>query len=290
MDAWNKSLTWGLGGDQIRILDRKVDALLLAAELFDAIAAANGRPSQADDLDKAWRDLLASQSHDVGLCEYSRWQGDRMAPFDRIEDKHNFTWGAIGYNHLDAAQTRGQAVLDAALGGLTGRIDTRAAAGGGLAAVVFNPHAWPRTGIAATGRLYPVPPHSRDVVVKDRAGRVVPSQVAKSDKDPAGDLVMAEVAFQARAVPSAGYDTYALQFSPAAVAPAKTDLRIDETKLVLENEFLRVRLDPATGGVASLQVKPSGREMLDPAGGPFPRFTGRPNPLLPTRPNAPAVL
>ncbi|MGZ4887014.1 MAG: glycoside hydrolase family 38 N-terminal domain-containing protein, partial [Candidatus Aminicenantales bacterium] len=98
MDAWNKSLTWGLGGDQVRILDRKVDALLLAAELFDGIAAALGRPSQAAELEKAWRDLLASQSHDVGLCEYSRWQGDRMAPLDRIEDRHNFTWGAIGYN------------------------------------------------------------------------------------------------------------------------------------------------------------------------------------------------
>jgi hypothetical protein len=108
MDAWTKSLTWGLGGDQVRILDRKVDALLLAAELFDAAAAGKGRPSQAAELDKAWRDLLASQSHDVGLCEYSRWQGDRMAPFDRVEDKHNFTWGAIGYNHLDTAQKQGQ--------------------------------------------------------------------------------------------------------------------------------------------------------------------------------------
>jgi hypothetical protein len=84
MDAWNKSLTWGLGGDQVRILDRKVDGLLLAAELFDAIAAALGRPSQVEMLEQAWRDLLASQSHDVGLCEYSRWQGDRMGR-DRLQ-------------------------------------------------------------------------------------------------------------------------------------------------------------------------------------------------------------
>ena len=75
-------------------------------------------------LEKAWKDLLASQSHDVGLCEYSRWQGDRMAPFDRIEDYHNFTWGAIGYNHLDAAQRQGQAVLDTALRSLGGRVNT----------------------------------------------------------------------------------------------------------------------------------------------------------------------
>jgi alpha-mannosidase len=288
MDAWNKSLTWGLGGDQIRILDRKVDGLLLAAELFDAVAAGKGRPSQAAELDKAWRDLLASQSHDVGLCEYSRWQGDRMAPFDRIEDKHNFTWGAIGYDHLDAAQKQGQAVLDAALKYLGGRINTVANRRGELAAVVFNPHAWPRTDFAATGRLFPVPPHVRDVVVRDRAGRVVPSQMTKSDQDSEGNLVVAEMSFLAREVPPAGYDTYDVSFSPVAAPPVETDLRVDESELTLENEFLRVRLDPATGGVAGLVAKSSGQEMLDSAGGAFPRFTGRPNPVLPTRPNPPA--
>jgi alpha-mannosidase len=288
MDAWNKSLTWGLGGDQIRILDRKVDALVLAAELFDAIAAGKGRSSQAAELEKAWRDLLASQSHDVGLCEYSRWQGDRMAPFDRIEDKHNFTWGAIGYDHLDAAQKRAQEVLDASLAYLGGRINTLVDKPGGLAAVVFNPHAWLRTDLAATGRLYPVPPNSRDVLVRDRAGRVVPSQIAKSDKNSDGDLVVAEVSFLAREVPPAGYDTYDLEFLSAAGSPVETDLRVDESRLTLENEFLRVRLDPATGGIAGLVAKSSGQEMLDPAGGTFPRFTGRPNPLLPTRPDPPA--
>jgi alpha-mannosidase len=51
MDAWNKSLTWGLGGDQVRILDRKVEGLLLAAELFDALAAALGSKSRAEALE-----------------------------------------------------------------------------------------------------------------------------------------------------------------------------------------------------------------------------------------------
>ncbi len=290
MDAWNKSLTWGLGGDQIRILDRKVDALLLAAELYDAVAAGKGRPSQAAELEKAWRDLLASQSHDVGLCEYSRWQGDRMAPFDRIEDKHNFTWGAIGYDHLDAANKQAQTVLDSALDDLGGRIDAPAKAREELAAVVFNPHAWDRTGLAATGRLYPVPPGSRDVVVRDRDGFVVTSQIVKSDRDQDGGLVMAEVSFLASWVPSTGYDTYRVEFASEAITPATPpDLRIDEAALKLDNEFLRVRLDPVNGGIIGLTDKSSGREMLDPAGGPFPRFTGRPNSVLPTRPEPPAA-
>ena len=113
MDAWAKSLTWGIGGDQMRILDRKVEKLLLAAELYDAVAVGLGAKSQAERLDQAWKDLMTSQSHDVGLCEYTRWYG-RLAPLDRLEDFHNLTWGAIGYNHLDAAQKQGRALLDAA--------------------------------------------------------------------------------------------------------------------------------------------------------------------------------
>ncbi len=231
MDAWNKSLTWGLGGDQIRILDRKVDALLLAAELFDAIAAAHGYDSQAGAMEKAWRDLLASQSHDVGLCEYSRWQGDRMAPFDRIEDLHNFTWGALGYNHLDAARKLGQAVLDGALDYLGSRADTATNRPGETAAVVFNPHTWTRTDLASTGRIYPLPPKIRDVMVRDRTGRIVPSQLAKTDKDADGNLDMAEVTFLAKDVPAAGYDSYFLQFAAEAVPAAPTALRFDESKL-----------------------------------------------------------
>jgi alpha-mannosidase len=288
MDAWNKSLTWGLGGDQIRILDRKTDSLLLAAELFDGIAAARGCPSQVDTLEQAWRHLLASQSHDVGLCEYSRWQGDRMAPFDRIEDLHNFTWGAIGYNHLDAAQRQGQTVLDAALRALSARVNAAANKHGQLAAVVFNPHGWPRTDLVTTSRLYPVPPRSREVVVKDRSGRVVPSQMVKHDKDPEGNLVMAEVAFSARAVPPAGYDTYYLQFSAQPTASPGADLRVDRSALTIENQFVRVRLDPTTGGLASLVDKASGQELLNSAPGAFPHFTGRPNPNLSTRPSPPA--
>ena len=42
MDAWKKLLTWGLGGDQLRVMDRNVEAKLLAAERFDALASTLG--------------------------------------------------------------------------------------------------------------------------------------------------------------------------------------------------------------------------------------------------------
>jgi alpha-mannosidase len=274
MDAWNKSLTWGLGGDQVRIYDRKVEATLLAAETFDAIASTLGARANLTALDAAWKDLLASQSHDVGLCEYSRWQdwaGNRMAPLDRVEDLHNFTWGSLGYNHLDAAQKRGKAVLDRALSHIARKIGSNAKRGN-LAVTVFNPCNGERTEVISTGRIYPIPEGIRDIAIKNGSGRVVPSQIVKSEADKNGNLVMANVAFLATGVPSVGYDTYYISFKKAA-AP-RSDLVIDEADLTMENACIRVRLDPKTGAVASLFDKRAGREMLS---SPFPVFKGRPN-------------
>lgn len=294
MDAWNKSLTWGLGGDQLRILDRKVQAILFAAERFDAIASILGEPTQVAVLDEAWKDLLASQSHDVGLCEYSRWQGfdifggHRMAPLDRIEDFHNFTWGAIGYNLLDAAKEQGRKVLDASLDHVAARINSATDKRGATAVTVFNPSGFQRSDMTLTGRIYPIPEKAVGVTVKDRAGRVVPSQIVKDARDSEGNLAMASLAFVADKVPGVGYETYYLEFTPQAPAATPTALQIDESALALENEHVKVRLDPVTGGVASLIDKRTGRETLDGAKGAFPVFTGRPNPNLPLRPNAPA--
>ncbi len=288
MNDFDKWLTWGLGGDQIRVMDRKVEGLLLAAELFDAAAAALGAKSQAALLERAWKDLCASQSHDVGLCEYSRWQDVRMAPLDRIEDKHNFTWGALGYNLLDSAQEQGQAVLDTTLKTLAAGINSRRGQQGALALTVFNSLGQERTDLVLTGRLHSLPEKTQGFVVKDRAGRVLPSQIIKSDQDAQGNLTVAELAFMASKVPSAGYDTYYVEPAASPTPTGQTSLVIDESKFLLENEYLRVALDPATGAIANLMHKASGREMLAGQGGAFPRFTGVPNPNLSLRPSPPA--
>jgi len=277
MDAWTKLLTWGLGGDQLRVMDCKVEGTLLAAERFDAIAASLGAKNRARLLEQAWKHLLISQSHDVGLCEYSRWQGDRMAPLDRLEDFHNFTWGAIGYGHLEAAEKQGQEVLDGSLSQVTSHIGSDVGKYGQLVVTVFNPCAWERTDLASTGRIYPMREKTKDIVVKDRSGRVVPSQIIKGEKDKQGNLLVAELAFLAEKVPSLGYDTYYLDLNSETSRPAATHLRIDERQLELENEFLKVKLSSKHGAIVSLVDKRTGREMLDAAKGAFPVFKGTPN-------------
>lgn len=115
MDAWKKLLPWGIGGDQVRVNARKIEATLHTAERFDAVASSLGAKSKTDMLYTAWRNLLTAQSHDQNLCEYSRWQGDRMAPLNLIEDHHDQTWGSIGYHHLDEALSAGKASIETSL-------------------------------------------------------------------------------------------------------------------------------------------------------------------------------
>jgi alpha-mannosidase len=278
LESWDKLLTWGLGGDQIRILDRKVEQLLLAAERFDAIASTMGFPSQTELLDRGWRNLLTAQSHDVGLCEYSRWQGDRMAPLDRIEDQHNYTWGNIGYRHLDGAQAEAKQALNRALGHIAKNVHLSSARNDARPLLVFNPHGWARQGIAATGRIYPLPAGTRGVHVRNAAGQTVPSQIVKSERNADGTLIVADVAFAAGNTPGVGYDTYQLEFARESAAPSPTPLRIDESALTMENDHVKVQLSPEHGAIISLIDKQRGLEMLDASKSGFPVFYGRPNP------------
>ena len=279
MDAWNKSLTWGLGGDQVRVLDRKTENVLLAAECFDAIASTMGGKAHPKEMESAWKHLLASQSHDVGLCEYSRWQGDRFEPLDRVQDYHNFSWGTIGYNHLESAMETGKPVLDASLQRIASQVGTKAM--GDLAITVFNPSGWERTETVSTGRLYPIPANVKDIAIKDSAGKAVPSQITTCERDEAGNLVVATVSFTASKIPSVGYATYYLKYSNKPAAASTSVLKYDETALTMENDYVKVKLDPKSGAIASLIDKKTGKEMLKT---PYPIFTGTSDPGYPLRP------
>ncbi|HTQ10308.1 MAG TPA: glycoside hydrolase family 38 C-terminal domain-containing protein, partial [Fimbriimonadaceae bacterium] len=287
MDDWTKSLTWGLGGDQLRIYNNKVEANLDAAERFDAVASTMGLPTRAATLEAAVKDQLASQSHDAGLCEYSRWQGDRMAPLNRLEDLHNFTWGALGYNLLDSANNTAQSVLGTSLRFLAAKTNSSALRGSAKTCTVYNPSFWSRSDVVETGRLYPLPANTRGAVVRNSAGKVVPSQIVSAERNPDGSLLVADVAFLAKDVPSLGYDTYGVSFASHETA-VPSDLRADKSTLVIENARVRIKLNPETGAISSLVDKRTGREMLRAEGGDYPVFRGQPDPGYPLRGNIPA--
>jgi len=206
---------------------------------------------------------------------------------DRLEDLHNFTWGALGYNLLDSANGVGDNVLDSALRFIASKTDSRALKGAAKICTVFNPSFWARTDVVQSGRIYPIPANINDVVVRDRTGNVVPSQLVGTTRDRGGNLVVTNVEFLAKEVPSLGYDTYCLSFSPKSGRVA-SDLKADQQAFQIENRFLRIKLDPTTGAVSSLIDKRSGMEMLRSQTAEYPVFKGKPNPAYTLRRNIPA--
>ena len=276
MDAWKKLLPWGIGGDQVRVNARKIEATLHAAERFDALASALGSKSKNATLYTAWRNLLTAQSHDQNLCEYSRWQGDRMAPLGLIEDHHDQTWGSIGYHHLDEALKDGKATLEASLSDIANRVvASRGAAGPSV--VVFNPCSWERTSLARTGKVYLKDRPSKNVSVVNSTGVTVPFQVERSENDLAGNLAMVDVTFLAENVPGVGYDSYRLKFTAEPVNSPETALTVNEAKFEIENAFVRLRLDPTHGTLVSLVEKESGAEFISSEKFSTPAFHGQPN-------------
>ena len=278
VDDFTKLLPWGIGGDQIRRFGREVESVLLAAERFEAVAhvlrlGVNDVPG----LHEAWRQLLAAQSHDVSLCEYTRHQGAAPPP-DPVLDAHFQTWGSYGYGLMDDAVATGRGVLDRSLQTLARSVGAAPGARAGwLAAVVFNPCGFEREALVNTGNLQLEDLSANGVQVRNAAGEPVITQIVSSERDATGRLVCAELAFAAPNLPSVGYDTFYLDPTAATGGAPATGLRVDRAALVLENEFVRVTLDPVSGAIRSLLDLRTHQEMLAGATRPFPTLTGQAN-------------
>jgi alpha-mannosidase len=224
----------------IKIWQRRAQAAILAAERWAAVGSTLfGLDHPSADLGRAWRQILFNQFHDVlpgsaieTAYDDARDQlGEAVAIAKRIIARtHN-----VIARHVDIPLDEGtQPVL------------------------VFNPHPWPVT--AQVELQYGAQPAGVHVV--DAEGRVTGSQrtqsVATTDDKGRGATV-----FEA-AVPPLGYRLYRLRpgAAPDGARPASA---LRATGTVLENELLRVEIDPETGWLASFVDKRTGVDLV--AGG-----------------------
>lgn len=218
--------------------NRRAESLLLTAEKFSS-AAVFGRfrdyyPEL--DLDEAWKIVLRNQFHDI-LC------GSSIGP---VYDETAAYYGE--------AFDRGRRALDFSLETIADAVDTR---GEGWPIIVFNPLFWERTGEVDVELALPADTTGPGLTIKDPQGRIVPCEVlARTTKE--GRSIL-RVLFIAESVPSFGYKVFHALAVPAE-PELKSPLAVSED--LLENEFLRVSLDPKTGWMRSILDKRSGREML----------------------------
>jgi alpha-mannosidase len=210
---------------------RNAEELLLNAEKFSAIATLFGPSYPAEKFDGAWKDLLFDDFHDI------------------------FPGSGIAVNYLDAKRNLenvnrlGNAILGGSLNEIGSRINTQ---GLGVPVVIFNSLSWPRKEVTQiTAQL---PADAGQIEVRDGGGELVPSQLLSVDKEThrARLLLHADV-------PSLGYKTYYVHAPEKLSAPVGAVRSSADT---LENEMVRVKVDPKTGCITSLFDKQANLETL----------------------------
>ncbi|RLK25254.1 alpha-mannosidase [Micromonospora sp. M71_S20] len=225
----------------IKLWQRRAQAAILSAERWAVLGSTLfGLDYPTDDLGRAWRQILFNQFHDVlpGSAIESAYDdardqlGEAVAVAKRIITRtHN-----VIARHVDIPLVEGtQPVL------------------------VFNPHPWPVT--AQVELQYGTQPTGVHVV--DADDRVTLAQrtqsVATTDDKGRGATVFEAV------LPPLGYRLYRLR---SGAAPAYTragerpagNLRATDT--VLENDLLRVEIDPETGWLRGLLDKRTGVDLV----------------------------
>jgi alpha-mannosidase len=124
--------------------------------------------------------------------------------------------------------------------------------GPGVAVAVFNPMSWPRDEVVEAE--VQLPGAAPTIQVVDGAGKSVPSQLLATDKATHRTRLLLRVS-----VPALGYRTYYVR-GAARQAAAFSEIRASGD--ALENNLVRLKVDPQTGCMTSLFDKRSKTEVL----------------------------
>ena len=226
----------------LKLANRLCEQTLLSAEAWDALAdAVAGSPADASAprLSLAWERVLYNHFHDImgGSCT------------DEVFTKAMKRFGTA----LDLSED----VRDESLDAIISQVDTT-----GLQhpVAVFNSLSHARTELVEFEHVF------RDgfeqIRVVDADGQAVPCYVwpDRVRRDGRGRIVSCHVSWLAEDVAPFGYAMYGVAEALPGEAPG-----IEDSGLSIENEWLRVEVDPASGDVASITDTSGGRSVL---GGP----------------------
>jgi alpha-mannosidase len=213
---------------------RQAEENVLNAEKFASLALLFGRPYPHDGMELTWKNLLFDHFHDI------------------------MPGSGIAVNYLDAKRNLenvDRAANDVTIGSLreiAAHVNTQ---GEGVPVLIFNSLSWPRTDVVDVEAQLSAP--ARQIEVVDSSGKPAESQILYLDPETHRThlLLLSNT-------PALGYQTYFLR--AASTAPVVHSM-LKASADTLENEFIRVRIDPQTGCMTSLFDKRSGTEALAPA-------------------------
>jgi alpha-mannosidase len=213
---------------------RRSEETLLDAEKFSALAFLYGRPYSQEEMNRAWKRLLFDHFHDI-------MPGSGIA-VNYLDAKRN----------LEDVRRAGNEILDGSFHEIAARVNTQ---GEGVPIMVFNSLAWPRTEMIEVEAQLPA--QARQIQIVDAAGKPAESQLLSIDKEThrAHFLLLSKT-------PALGYNTYFVR-AATTVVPNHTIVKV--TANTLENEFIRLKIDPQTGCMTSLFDKRNQTEALAPS-------------------------
>src|ERR1700690_1007765 len=212
---------------------REAEEQMLDAEKVSSIAWLSGDDYPATKFNEAWKKVLFNQFHDLAA-------GSGIAVIYRDAQKD---YDVVRWTAADASRR--------SLRTITSAINTKTALGG-VPVLVTNSLAWIRTDLVKFD--VQMPESTKDgVSVIDANGKTLPSQVLSFDATTNTYHLLVEV----KDVPSLGYEI--LTILPGA-RPVDSSLKASAT--TLENESLRVTIDPLTGCITSLFDKRTSFESI----------------------------
>jgi len=217
------------------MLSRKTEHLVLSAEKFSTLLAwldvNHEYPVRA--IDHIWKGRLWVHEHN--------WGGTN----GRISDAVKLARAREGYRLADEGNRDALAALAGAVS-----VQNR-----GVPLVVFNSLAWPRRDIVDP-IVSLAEPGQREPRLVDGSGRTVAAQFNVLARHADGSIARIRTIFTADA-PALGYATFYLSQGKESTP---NPFKISDHEI--ENRFYRVRLDPRTGGIASIYDKQNQREWI----------------------------
>jgi alpha-mannosidase len=213
---------------------RQTEETLLDAEKLASFATLFGHAYPQEEMNRAWKRLLFDDFHDI------------------------FPGSGIAVNYLDAkrnledVQRVGRAIIDESLREIAAHVNTQAE---GTPILVFNTLSWSRTEVIE-GEVQ-LPRRAQAISVVDSQGKSVAAQLLALDPAThrARFLLLTHT-------PSLGYSTHFVRAADRSIASSNI---VKARSTEIENEYLRLKIDPHSGCITSLFDKRTSSEALAPA-------------------------
>ncbi len=208
------------------ILSRRAEERAVTAEMLHSLASImTGADYPRTNFDALWDHILLYNEHTWGAA------GSIHSPHAEQTVKQWEVKG--GFAHTSDAESRD--LLDSGMKELASMVPASSL-------VVFNSLAWPRKAVVKIDEAFPV-------VADVKADKILPCQAL-----PEGGSC-----FIADDLPAVGYRCYQKSGIPDTMWTKAVQISDNQ----IENEFYRVRLNPKTGGIASIYDKQLHRELVD---------------------------